>query len=54
MERVKGKHLFQYDNLEKKYYKIIENILYSLNNLHSKKTIDSNVNDLKNVYIKNS
>ena len=52
MEKINGLHLFQYENLEKKkFYRIIENILSSLNNLHTKKELASNVKDLKNVYI---
>lgn len=53
MEKIQGRHLFQYENLEKKkYHKIIENILSSLSDLHSKKISASNKTDLKSVYIK--
>ena len=52
MEKIKGNHLFQYENLDKrKFFKIIENILTSLNDLHSKIESDSTIGDLKDVYI---
>ena len=38
MENINGKHLFDFKDLDsKKFYKIIENILDSLDNLHKKK-----------------
>ena len=52
MEKIKGKHLFEMKELKaKKFNKIIENILLSLNDLHSKKKSLSNKNDLNEVYI---
>ena len=52
MERIYGKHLFQFKDLDQKtYYKIIENILLSLGDLHSRKKTASNKNEIKDVYI---
>ena len=42
MEIIKGKHLFQFKDLNiYNYNKIIENILSSLNDLHSKRELPS-------------
>ena len=52
MEKINGKHLFQFKNLNFKVFnKIIENILLSLNDLHSRKISLSDKADIKDVYI---
>ena len=52
IQKIKGKHLFEIKELkESKFSKIVENILDSLNNLHSKKVSLSNKDDLNEVYI---
>ena len=52
MEKINGKHLFQFNELNKvKFDNIIENILLSLNDLHSRKELTSNKAELKDVYI---
>ena len=52
MEKINGKHLFQFKDLNsKKFNKIIENIFLSLTNLHSKREDNSNAAELKEVYI---
>ncbi len=52
MEKIKGKHLFEMNELNTaKFNKIVENILSSLDNLHSKKKSVSNKDDLNEVYI---
>ncbi len=52
MEKINGKHLFQLKDLNiKKCNNIIENILFSLNDLHSKKEIKSNKDEIREVYI---
>ena len=52
MEIIKGKHLFQFKDLNiYNYNKIIENILSSLNDLHSKRELPSSRKELKDVYI---
>ena len=52
MEKIKGKHLFQFKDLNFKVFnKIIENILLSLNDLHSRKISLSDKADIKDVYI---
>ena len=51
MEIIKGKHLFQFKDLNiYNYNKIIENILSSLNDLHSKRELPSR-KEPKDVYI---
>ena len=53
MEKINGNHLFELKELNtNKFYKIVENILSSLENLHSKKEEQSIINDLQEVYIK--
>ena len=52
MEKINGKHLFELpDDNNKKFSKSIENILLSLENLHSKKEVQSSILDIKEVYI---
>lgn len=52
MENIKGNHIFEIKNLEKKkIFKIIENALNSLLQLHKSNKILSNKKDLKEVYI---
>ena len=52
MENINGKHLFDFKDLDsKKFYKIIENILDSLDNLHKKKIEPSILSDLNEVYV---
>lgn len=53
MEKINGYHLFEFKNLDtRKLNKITENILSSLENLHSKKEEKSITKDIHNVYIK--
>ena len=52
MQKINGKHLFQFNELNKaKFNNIIENILLSLNDLHLRKEFASNKAELKDVYI---
>ena len=52
IQRINGKHLFEFKDLNSKTFtKIIENILQSLNDLHSKKIHISNTKEIKDVYI---
>ena len=52
MEKISGKHLFQFDDLSKtQFTKIVENILLSLNDLHSRKEKESSKAEIRDVYI---
>ena len=52
MEKINGKHLFQFKELNiRSLNKIIENILFSLNDLHNRKVEKSDKTEIKDVYI---
>lgn len=52
MEKINGSHVFDFKDLNKsKTFKIIENTLVSLSNLHERKKIKSNIKDIEEVYI---
>ena len=52
MEKIIGKHLFQFKELDiRSLNKIIENILFSLNDLHIRKVNKSDKTEIKDVYI---
>ena len=52
MEKIKGNHVFDLKNLDKKKtYKIIENIITGLSKLHKTSKLLSDKKDLKEVYI---
>ena len=52
IEKIKGRHLFQFNDLSKtQFTKIVENILLSLNDLHSRKENDSSKAEIRDVYI---
>jgi len=52
MEKINGDHLFEMRDLNaKKFLKIIENVIFTLDKLHNKKEIESNALDIKKIYI---